>query len=707
MTEAPHFRTILTRRLARRDLLRGGAAAAAATLSGCIGLRPASGHDGFSRPGPGGSGPGGAAIGRDNAGSRFTLAFETVPATTADRVTVPAGYQARTLIRFADPLFQGDEPVPDPRGLSSAQQQRRFGANNDMIALFPLTWSYPWPRDFNAGAILAVNHEYFDAALQLGADVRDPTKLSAARPALYASMGVTIARLSFDATTRTWAVVREPAARPGVNRRITPFSEVEFDGPARDHPWIRAAAKAYRTAYGPASGDGVACGTLANCAGGLTPWGTYLTSEENFQNYFFTRAQADPGLIDARLLQDAQSFQYDRVRANPAPAGLDVNDLGVNPTGPAAYGWVVEIDPYDPDWRPRKRTALGRRKGECATTTITRDGRVAVYSGDDQLSEHIYKFVSARRFNPRDRRANLDLLSEGALYAARFEPDGAGRWVRLEVDAANAKIADPALRLADAADLLVRARYAARLLGATPMDRPEDVEVAQGADFLGTGVVLVSCTQGVRPTAAIPGNPRRAAPGEVETANLTGHILKLMEDDADHASQTFRWEVFVLAGDPDGAAPLATTKRYGPVNVSTLVDGAGTFTGARFACPDNLALDGAGNVFIATDGSDELFPDCNDQVLACAVDGGPSKPLRRFLVGPLGAEICGPFLTPDRTTFFCSIQHPGEADGAGERFSAAIARDARAQPASAFPDGGWPRSAVVYVTREDGAAIGA
>ncbi len=687
MIESPHFRTVLVQRLARRDLLRGGAAAAAVALSGCSNVW--------------------SGLAQETSGKRFPLTFDSIPATTADQVTVPAGYRARTLIRFADPLFAGDDPAADPRGLTGDQQMRRFGANNDMIALFPLRWSYPWPADLGAGAILAVNHEYFDAAIQLGPDALDLQKLSAARPALYASMGVTIARLSYDAPTQAWSVVREEASPSAVNRRITPFSDVEFDGPARHHPWIVSAASAHRTAAGSGEGAGVPCGTLANCAGGRTPWGTYLTSEENFQNYFFTRTQLDAAQVDPRLLQDAESFQYDRITANPAPAGLDVNDLAGNPAGPAAYGWVVEIDPYDPAWRPKKRTALGRRKGECATTTLTHDGRVAVYSGDDQLSEHIYKFVSTRRFDPGDRVSNRDLLSEGVLYAARFEADGAGRWVRLDLDAANAEIRDPALRFADEADLLVRARFAARLLGATPMDRPEDVEVEQGGDFRGTGVVLVSCTQGVKPTPSSPGNPRRMGPGDTQAANLTGHILKLLEDGGDHAAETFRWEVFVLAGDPDEAAPIAATKRYGPVNVSTLVNGAATFSGARFVCPDNLALDGAGNVFIATDGSDEVFADCNDQILACAVDGGVSKVVRRFLVGPVGAEICGPFLTPDRTTFFCSIQHPGEADATGLRFGAAIGKDARARPASVFPDGGWPRSAVVYVTREDGGVIGA
>ncbi|MGE3304230.1 MAG: PhoX family phosphatase, partial [Hyphomonadaceae bacterium] len=439
-------------------------------------------------------------------------------------------------------------------------------------------------------------------------------------------------------------------------------------------------------------------------------WGTYLTAEENFDAFFFMTAET-PALAeaqrDAAWLWSSGSFGsplFSGPRARPSPAGYDV---ARNPFGPALYGWIVEIDPYDPQWTPRKRTALGRNKHECATTALARDGRCVVYLGDDQANEHVYKFVSRGRFAPDNRAANRDLLNDGQLYAAQFEANGAGRWIALTPEAANAAAPPYALPFADAGDVAIRAREAARILGATPMDRPEDVEALIDENWVGLGQVLIVCTNNKTAHAATPGNPRRQGGPSVQ-ANVAGHILRIDEEGADAAAARFRWDVFALAGDPAaGAAP--TSLPGGETGyVSVAHDARATFTGARFACPDNICFDAQKNVWIATDGSPAVFGDCNDSVLVTPTAGAAQRPVKRFLVGPVGSEICGPTMAPDQRAFLAAIQHPGEADREGVNFAQTRQSAPAAKPPSSFPDGAgaWPRSAVVVVTRRDGGVIG-
>ncbi|MGE3303412.1 MAG: PhoX family phosphatase [Hyphomonadaceae bacterium] len=676
-TQQPHFQDILAQRISRRVVLGGAAALPFLNLNA-----------GATTPPP--RAPG----------------FASVPATTADTVTVPEGYQFQVLAGWGDPLFEGQAAF-DPDALTRAEQEKRFGMHNDMLALFPARFAFPHPRA-QGRHLLCVNHEFFDLALMFPGAAKIADVTAAQWEAAYASMGVTVAQV--EQKGGRWRVLRE--GKPKLNRRITPFTAVTFSGPAAQHRWIAAAAPAFNAAAQTPAGA-VACGTLANCSGGLTPWGTYLSSEENFNNYI---ALSDPksealaaAAQDPAWVFDCGSFQsplFSRVSAK-APAQFDA---AKNPYAAALYGWVVEIDPYDPARTPRKRTALGRKKGECANTALTRDSRVAVYMGDDQLDEFVYKFVSTRKFDPAKPRADMDLLDDGALYAARFDENGEGAWIHMTVEAANRALEAAPFQtpFADEGDLYMRARAAARLLGATPMDRPEDVEPIVDDRWVGQGGVLIACTFNRNNEFARPGNPRRP-PAEAgqPSQNFTGHILRIDEAGGDCAATQFRWDVFALPGDPQASDDLLATNIGAEARLSTRLDGKPMMLGARFTCPDNLCIDRGGNVWVSTDGSPDVFADCNDGIMVIPVGGESPRTAKRFLVGPIGSELTGPLVSPDQRAFLASIQHPGESDEklvsyGSVRWGAAVPP----KPFSSFPDGGWPRSAIVVVTRKDGGIVG-
>ena len=641
------------------------------------------------------------------AGVSSGAGFASVSATNADTVTLPPGYSWRKLIAWGDALFEGMADAPDLDAMTRADQERRFGQNNDMLAVFPADYAFP-PSRTQDRMILCANNEYVAAEL-VYPSLSSPRDLTPAQiEALYAGIGVSVVELARGRDG--WHVLKSGAN--GRNRRITPFSPVEFTGPAARHPWIIAAAAVVNAAEPGAANapaNAVRCGTGANCAGGLTPWGTYLTAEENFDGLFVGSLSAEAQFEDPELALDASSFGY------PGFGFVDKTPrqfrIGENPRGPALYGWVVEIDPYDPTSTPKKRTALGRKKNECATTSLTHDGRVAVYMGDDQRDEHVYKFVSRGRFDPANRAANASLLDDGQLYVAQLTEDGSGRWLPITFAAANAAAAaeDSPIRFRDEADVLVRVRDAARLIGATPMDRPEDIEALNDENWRGLGPVLIACTYNSERGFAHPGNPRRDDPDRPFAAqsNLAGHILRLDEAGGDAGATTFTWDIFAMGGDPNAESATVRTRGGGaPAFVSTTFAGEQTISGERFACPDNMFIDSTQRVWITTDGSDLVFEDCNDCVMMTPVAAERPRPIKRFLVGPVGAEICGPLMAPDEHAFFCAIQHPGANNVAGVDYS--VLRWQGEAPTSHFPDGGdaWPRSAVIVITRDDGGRIG-
>jgi secreted PhoX family phosphatase len=466
-----------------------------------------------------------------------------------------------------------------------------------------------------------------------------------------------------------WAVVRpSPLAR-----RITARTPMAFTGPAAGHSDLKTAADPEgRTALG----------TINNCAHGLTPWGTYLTCEENFNFYFVNPAEDVTGATPedkARVLRAQKRYGITKTGLGYRWHEHDQRfDASRHPNEPNRFGWVVEIDPYDPGHRPVKHTALGRFKHEGAQVAMASDNRVVVYMGDDERFEYIYKFVSKGVFRSGNRAANLRLLEEGTLWVARFAADGSGEWLELTQGKHGL---DAGAGFATQAEILIHARAAADLVGATKMDRPEWIAVHPK-----TGQAYCALTN----------NSRRGQDGQpaVDAANsrannVFGHIVRWREQGGDAAATRFAWDVFVLCGD---SAQAEATKR-------------GTIKGDGFGSPDGLWFDPRGVLWIQTDVSASVLNKGdyanigNNQMLAADPATGE---IRRFLTGPKNCEVTGVITTPDLRTMFVNIQHPGETPSERSDPGKPIA-------VSTWPDGprgGRPRSATIVIRRRDGGIIG-
>jgi len=396
-------------------------------------------------------------------------------------------------------------------------------------------------------------------------------------------------------------------------------------------------------------------GTTANCARGWTPWGTYLSCEEGCWAFF--KARRNPSMDEKRIgYANGERFGWS---AGDPRFGADRDPNEVN-----HFDWVVEIDPFSPDAPPVKRTALGRIQHECATPAVCKDGRVAFYLTDDDRDEYLYKFVTAKPWNPRDRAANRDLLDEGTLYVARFEADGSGRWLEL---APGRNGITPEKGFATQGDVCLRTRWAADAAGATDLDRPEWVAV----DPTTPGRAVVSLTH----NGSRKHDPKHPDVKAVNprAPNPHGHLVRWTEAGGDHAATSFEWEVLVLAGDPSNPDPV----RHGSQK------------GDAFSGPDGLLMDARGVLWVQTDtGAPDPKVYGNNAMLA--IDPA-TREARRFLTGPRGCEISGVTLIPDGRTMFVNIMHPGE----GEK--------------SNWPDqdpGGRPRSATVVIRKNDGGVIG-
>jgi uncharacterized protein len=631
----PTFHAVVATTLSRRDVLRGGVGAAALAVLG---------------------GPGAARPAR--ASSPF--AFKGVPLSTADTVTVPEGYTVDVLYAWGDPISEGPAFRPDG-GNSAAEQEQQGGMHHDGLHYFPL----PQGADSSTRGLLAVNHEYTDDGLLHPGGMESWTAEKVAKS--QAAHGVAIVEVALR--DDRWAVVRpSPFAR-----RITARTPIGFTGPAAGHALLRTAADP----------DGrTALGTVNNCAHGVTPWGTYLTCEENFTFYFVNPTEDAAGTSaedKARILRAQKRYGISKTGLGYRWHEHDQRfDASRHPNEPNRFGWVVEIDPYDRTHRPVKHTALGRFKHEGAVVTLAPDKRVVVYMGDDERFEYIYKFVSKGVFQPGDRGANLRLLEEGTLWVARFGPDGSGEWLEL-THGQNGL--DAAAGFTSQADVLVHTRAAADRADATKMDRPEWIAVHPK-----TGEVYCTLTNnsqrgGEGRPAVDAANPR--------ANNVYGHIVHWREQGADAAATRFAWDVFLLAGDP---AQADAAKR-------------GTIKGDAFGSPDGLWFDPRGVLWIQTDISTSVLNKGdyaslgNNQMLAADPASGE---VRRFLTGPNGCEVTGVVTTPDIRTMFVNIQHPGEP---------ASARSAPTKPTgiSTWPDGaraGRPRSATVVIRKRDGGVIG-
>ncbi len=583
-------------------------------------------------------------------GGPQALGFTSVPASFADTVIVPPEYQSQVLYRWGDPTgLAGALPAFRPDAGNSADEQAvQAGMHHDGMHFFPL-------QADGRRALLVMNHEYTDESLLHPGGAR-PWTLEKVRKSQHA-MGVSV--IEIERHPEGWRQVLPSAYA----RRIHANTPMRLAGPA-------AGAPALCTAQDPA-GQRV-LGTLANCAMGVTPWGTYLTCEENFHGYFGAdKATAPPPSAAQQRYGTVPGGQW-----NEWHRFDERFDLARHPNEAHRFGWVVEIDPMDPQSTPVKRTALGRKRQESATCVRTADGRVAVYMGDDTRFEYIYKFVSRDRIQPGGYTANATLLDHGTLYVARFDAGGQGEWLAL-------RHGHPGLTaeagFASQAEVLVHARLAADAVGGTRMDRPEWIAVHPT-----TGEVYVTLTNNSqRGEPGRPGvdaaNPRRA--------NHGGHILRWREAAGDAAATRFAWAHFALAGDP--AAPGSET-RYPSAEVDP------------FGCPDGLHFDSAGLLWIQTDMAGDAmgkgpYARLGNNAMLCA--DLASGRIKRFLTGPRGCEITGCVVSPDRRSLFVNIQHPGEVSEAG---GSAIS----AWPDGSTPGSARPRSATVVVQRRDGGPVG-
>ncbi|BCW87173.1 hypothetical protein sos41_03000 [Alphaproteobacteria bacterium SO-S41] len=643
MTPNDHLGDIATRFLSRRALLKGAVAAAAlsATPFGALTANPA------------------------RAQSASSLTFSELPAAPKNDPNhyIAPGYRADILISWGDPVLPG-APAFDPAHQTAATQAAQFGFNCDFIGYLPLgDGASAVPQHLasrnSAHGLLGVNHEATKAHMMFtGFADSDAARdgATAERVAVErASLGFSVIEVKRD--NGAWGIV---AGSPFA-RRISAETPIAITGPARGHARMKTAAD-------PA-GETV-IGTFENCSGGTTPWGTYLTCEENIQNRFACKT-ADMDAAYAREVASAESFQ---VRTSNTWPKFDARfDMNATPHEFNRFGWVVEIDPYDPQSVPKKRTALGRFRHEAATI-VAKDGKpVTAYLADDQTLEFFYKFVSARAYVGADPAANIDILDAGTLYVAQFKDDGTGAWLPL-VHGEGLLTSENGFN--DQGDVVIDARRAARLIGATETDRPEGAETDPITSR--TYVAFTGGTDRKEPGPAMPRAP-----------NQRGHIVEILspgtDGDRDHAATTFTWDILLLAGNPH--AEIASKGVYGP----------GTSEAGFFAYPDNIVFDPQGRLWIATDGGRQIG--IADGLWACCVTGPERATTRHFYASPTGAEVTGPCFTPDGETLFVSIQHPGDQtdssfDNPTTRWPAALD--------STMP----PRPSVIVVTREGGGPIG-
>ncbi len=582
------------------------------------------------------------------------LGFISVPVSKADAVVVPPDYEWRILHAWGDPILPDAPAFKADASQSAEDQARQAGMGHDGMGFVPL----PKGTSTSDHGLLVVNYEYTDDGL-LHPDGLTPWTEAKARKSKNAhGLGVIEIKLENGA----WTVVPDSSYA----RRITADSPIRLQGPAAGHAWMKTQADPEgRTALG----------TWNNCAGGLTPWGTYLACEENVAPYFVNNSGTIPRLQDRYgIPAEKESWGYRWHAFDPR------FDAAQHPNEPNRAGWVVELDPYNPASPPVKRTALGRMAHEGATVVEAPDGRIVVYMGDDDFRskfEHLYKFVSRKPW-----KGHPDVLDEGTLYAARFHEDGRGEWLELAPGKSGLG--------GDLAEILIDARTSADTAGATYLDRPEWIAVHPK-----TGEVYCTLTNNTargtgKPFGAkAPLGPDKANP---RSPNPMGHILRWREAGSDPAARGFEWDVFLLAGDPEHE----DAKKRGSV------------PGVAFAAPDGLAFDARGVLWIQTDSSAENMASTDwarighNQMLAADPATGE---VRRFLTAPVGAEVTGIQFTPDGRTLFVNIQHPGEPP---KKFPA---RNDPAKPKaySAWPDGekgGRPRSATIAIRRKDGGVIG-
>lgn len=661
------------------------------------------------------------------------IGFANVPANTrarnaalggsatavVDRITVPAGYTAQLLVAWGDPIMPGGASFVGDASQDAAAQAKQYGMHTDGMHFFPMSGIGGKP--VSDRGILCANNEYtHEELLHVGGQNGGGYTLAKTRKS-QAAHGVSV--LEVRRVAGRWQVVRNSP----YGRRITANTPCRISGPAAGHALMKAKKYVINDTATVDTGsltDGTtANGTINNCANGITPWGTYLTCEENWNGNFGSSSplpsatSGETGKLYNRYGVTAGGFGY---RWHETDERFD---LAKNPNETNLFGWVVEIDPANPRAVPVKRTALGRFKHESAQYVVDARQHIAFYMGDDERNEYIYKFVCAGKFNPGNRAANRDLLDRGTLYVARFDADMTGQWLALVPGAIGvdgvALRDNPNFAGADDAEvqakILIKTRMAADAVGATMMDRPEWTGARPRIN--GFDEVEVYCTltnNNRRGSSATPSSNKAdgsttaaSARPAVDAANpradnVYGHIIRWRETGRTVTATTFAWDLFAQAGD------TRTTKLPAARYAGDIVDAPDG--SADYGAPDGLWFDDFGRLWVQTDqvgdgGGD--FVNIGGNMMVCADPATGAT--RRFLTGPNKCEVTGVTMTPDGRTIFVGVQHPGEDATAANptQFS-----DWPQNQWTVAADGttplppGRPRSAVVVITKDDGGVIG-
>jgi len=636
------------------------------------------------------------------------LSFTEIPHNLSNKHRLSPDYRTQILLRWGDPLFAEsaeEQQAFDPVNLSPQQQSRRFGYNNDFIGFMPLSSfdKTAQVHDFVAGSggpapsqltsaqhyqsnnsqrgLLCVNHEYtmphmmFSGYADKKSGYRDTSAKHLAVELQANGHSVVEIALIGD----QWITVTDSR----YTRRITMDTPMQITGPAAGDTRLQTQADP--------SGTRV-LGTIGNCAGGKTPWGTVLVAEEGFGKafgFFSDNSENLPPQLKRELERERDNFKRLSIgskRVRPLGKHYPRFNVAREPREANRFGWMVEYNPYDPDCVPKKRTCLGRFQHEGTTIVAKSDQPIVAYTGDDGKFQFIYKYVSTQSYLTDDSassyRHNSELLNDGILYVARLNDDGRGEWLPL---VHGRGFLTEKHGFQSQADVLIESRRAAEIIGATPMDRPEDIETNQANDC-----TYVMLTKNHKRQKTSPGNQR--------TGNTSGHILEFVhplmknshDGKRDHTSRHFQWHTFILGGHPD-SSDSRERGFYGTGPKGETVSESGWFT-----CPDNLAFDPRGNMWVATDGCESFG--FSDGLWAIPTTG-PYRALPRHFFGcPRGAELCGPEFTPDGKTLFLSVQHP--ADSNDSSFD---------QPSHRWPDYDTalpPRPSVVAIRHKRGQSIG-
>lgn len=711
------FEAVLTRRLSRRDILSGGVNVASVAVLSSLGLVACS-DDGTATA---------------SAQAAPALGFTAIAKSLADRVTVPTGYTANVLYAVGDPIKAGIAAYVNDG--TDGDMDQRAGDHHDAIAFFGLDADGDWDKTVSTRGLLVMNHEQITQQfLHVVKPDNTQVRTEAEVRKEMAAHGVAIVEVA--KTGSDWATL---TASP-FNRRITPTTPIDIHGPVRGSAFVV-------TQYDP-TGE-TTRGTVNNCAHGVTPWGTYLTCEENWSGYFkrggdaASRSTGDnASLARYGLGPNVTGFAH---RNWASVAGDEFQRWLITVTGASTdgaddyrneantMGWVVEIDPFDPTARPRKRTTMGRFAHEGAWIAPPIVGEpVVFYMGDDNRNDYVYKFVSSAAYDPSDRglAAGDKYLDSGTLYVAKFKDDGTGEWLELSHNVNGLNASNAAYPFVNQAAVLVNARLAADYVGATKMDRPEWAAINP---FNGEVYLTLTNNSNRRPLGTAltgsqlvldPANPRAyldvKGAGTNQKGNVNGHIIRWRESGVQDAL-TFRWDIFLFGAQSDASAAA--------VNLS------GLNANNDFSSPDGLWFDDRGVLWIQTD--DGGYTDVTNCMMLAARPGtvgdGSSRSvtstldgisqtvathagraladadLRRFLVGPKECEITGVCMTPDGKSMFVNIQHPGEDLVAtlgtpstyGSRWPNGT--DATADAATGLDR---PRSATIVIQRSDGGVIG-